>query len=332
MKPSTIVKIAVAGIFAIMALIAACGSFYTVDEAEYALALRFGELKAVRTAPGLYVKAPLVDSLQRIDKRTLRADIPPREVPDKDKERLIIDVVIRYRIDDPVQFRKTLRNEATALERLKTITYSALRDTIAQHDRTEVIGARLLKDEAGQQIYDEEGLPVYEPLTESRAAISQSIHNRIDEAVTGQNFGIQILSADIKRAEFPGSVKASIINRLTEERKRVAADHRARGEEEYLSRTAAVDAEAAVIIAEAEAEARQVRGQGEADAIQIIRETLLLDQDFYQFVRTLESYRKLMTDNDTLVITTPDDEGLFRYLLGLKPLEPTAPNLVTGQE
>ncbi len=67
----------------------------------------------------------MVDQVQRIDRRTLRADIAPREVPDRDKERLIIDMVIRYRVTDPVQFRKTLRNEATALERLKTITYSA---------------------------------------------------------------------------------------------------------------------------------------------------------------------------------------------------------------
>ena len=322
MKTGTIIKMGAGFVLAVIGLIAACGSFYTVDQSEYALALRFGELKQVRTSPGLYVKLPLADSIQRIDKRTLRADIPPREVPDQDKERLIIDVVIRYRIEDPVQFRKTLRNEATALERLKTITYSALRDTIAQHDRTEVIGARLLLNAEGQTVNDEDGRPVYESLVESRAAISRSIHERIERSASDQNFGIRIISANIKRAEFPGSVKDSIVRRLIEERKRVAADHRARGEEEYRARTAAVDAQAAVIIAEAEAEARQIRGAGEAEAIAIIRESLLQDPDFYQFVRTLESYRKLLSGEEpTLIVVSEDQARLFRYILGLEPTE-----------
>ena len=103
----------------------------------------------MRTSPGLYVKAPFIDTVQFINKRTLRADIPAREVPDRDRERLIIDFVVRYAIVAPVSFRKTLRNEATAEERIASIMFSAMRDTVAQNDRTEIIGARPLLDESG---------------------------------------------------------------------------------------------------------------------------------------------------------------------------------------
>ena len=321
MSAGTAVKAAAGAAAMLIMLIAACASVYAVDEKEYALSLRFGEVNAVRTEPGLYLKAPMVDQVQRIDRRTLRADIPPREVPDRDKERLIIDMVIRYRVTDPVQFRKTLRNEATALERLKTITYSALRDTIGQHDRTEVIGARLILDEEGQMTFDEEGLPRYESLEESRREISDSIQSRIARAAKDQKYGLEIISADIKRADFPGTVESAIIARLTEERKRVAADHRARGEEEYRRRTAAVDREAAVLIAEAEKDARTIRGAGEAEAIRLVRDALLQDEDFYRFQRTLESYAAAL-EPGTVVVAEAMEGEFLEYLLGPPKLPP----------
>lgn len=314
MSAGTFLKLAAGAFTGLMLLIAACASLYQVDEREYALALRFSEVSAVRTDPGLYLKMPMVDSVQRIDRRTLRADIPPREVPDRDKERLIIDVVIRYQIEDPVQFRKTLRDENTALERLKDITYSALRNTIGQHDRTEVVGARLIIDAEGQAVFDEEGLPAYEPLAESRQRISDNIQSRIAEDVQSQHFGLRIISAHIKRADFPPSVEDTIIARLTEERKRVAADHRARGEEEYRRRTAAVDREAAVLLAEAEREARITRGAGEAESIRLVRDAILQDEEFYRFQKSLETYLSL--ENDITIIAGAGPNQLLEYLLG----------------
>ena len=149
--------------------------------------------------------------------------------------------------------------------------------------------------------YDEEGLPRYESLEESRREISESIQSRIAQAARDQKFGLEIISANIKRADFPGTVESAIIARLTEERKRVAADRRARGEEEYRRRTAAVDREAAVLIAEAEKYARTIRSAGEAEAIRLVRDALLHDEDFYRFQRTLESYAAAL-EPETLVV------------------------------
>lgn len=278
-------------------------TFYAIDETEYGLALRFGEVQAVHREPGLRLKAPFIDTVQRIDRRTLRADIPPREVPDQDKERLIIDIVLRYRISDPLEFRKQLRNEATALERLETITYSAMRDTIAEYDRTEVIGARPLLDNQGQAVVDADGIPVYEQLTATRDRIDRQIQNRIATDIQAQNYGIELLTADIKRADFPPQIKDAIVARLQEERNRVAAAHRAAGEENYLKTIAAVDAEVAEILAAARQTARRVRGEADAAAIRLVREALTANPEFYRFQRTLESYRLTLQQGATVIAT-----------------------------
>ena len=300
-------------------------TMYKVDQTEYALQLRFGKVLHVRTNPGLYAKMPFTDTIQRIDKRTLRADIPPREVPDRDKERLLIDAIIRYQITDPLAFRETLRNEATAHQRLQNIVYSAMRDTIAQHDRTDIIGAKPRLDKEGKVIVNDEGIPVYESLVHTRDRISSNIQTRVEQSVVSQGYGITIISADIKRADFPPQVRYSIIDRLREERNRVAARHRANGEEEYRKRTAGVQADADILITEARRDARQTRGQGDAQAIKIVREALETDPDFYLFLRTLESYQTSIQPGSTLILT--DDEGGYLNTLSSPPTAPTRPPL-----
>ena len=303
----------------LIAFITLMSALYQVDQRDYALQLRFGEVQHVRTSPGLYMKAPFIDSIQRIDRRTLRADIPPREVPDQDKERLIIDTIIRYQITDPVAFRTSLRNESTARERLQTIMYSAMRDTIAQHDRTEIIGARPRLDSEGNPVNDENGIPIHDSLLNTRDQISANIQTRVEEAVTSQKYGITIISAEIKRADFPPQVRSSIIERLWAERQRVAARHRADGEEEYRKRTASVQTEADILIAEAENQARQIRGEGDAEAIRLVQKALERDPEFYTFLRTLESYQNSIQTGATMVLT--DQPGGYLNTLTNPPGE-----------
>ena len=209
---------------------------------------------------------------------------------------------MRYRITDPLQFRKTLRNEATAQERIQNIMYSAVRDTVAQHDRTEVIGARPQLDKNGKQVVDEEGLPIYESLENARDRINARILNRVAEAVNHQGFGIEVITADIKRADFPHQVTQSITDRLRSERQRVAASHRAAGDEQYQLITSDAKSRAAIIVSEAESEARQIKGQGDAEAIAIVQEALSRDTEFYRFMRNLESYENSINEGDTLIM------------------------------
>ena len=303
MSEKSIGAIIAGAVGGLLVLIMTLSALYQVEQQEYGLETRFGKVQNIRTEPGLYLKAPFIDSVQRIDKRTLRADIPPREVPDRDKERLIIDTVIRYKITDPLQFRVTLRNEATARERLQNILYSAMRDTVAQHDRTDIIGARARLDADGKPANNEEGLPIFDSLVDTRDAIARDIQDRMEDAVTSQGYGIHIISTDIKRADFPPQVRSSIIERLRTERQRVAAKHRADGEEEYRKRTASVQRDADILIAEARRDARETRGEGDAEAIRTVQETLAQDPEFYRLIRTLESYERSIQPGALLILT-----------------------------
>ena len=108
----------------IVALVLLRQALYVVDVTEQVIILRFGEVQDTRTQPGLNVKAPFVDTVVRMDKRILRIDAPPVSMPDQDKENLVIDIYARYRITDPVQFRKTLQTESNARSRLGDIVTS----------------------------------------------------------------------------------------------------------------------------------------------------------------------------------------------------------------
>ena len=302
----------------IVGLVVLRQALYVVDVTEQVIILRFGEVVDTKTQPGLSVKAPFVDTVVRLDKRILRIDAPPVSMPDQDKENLVIDIYARYRITDPVQFRKTLQTESTARSRLGDIVTSTLRDRVALRDRTDIIGAKPLIDETGNPVVDDEGLPLVEG-QETRTEILDEVLQAVRQTTQRDNFGIEMIDVRIKRADFPEAVTASIYTRMRAERNRIAAGFRAEGEEEDRKIRAATDRDRDVILAEAERESNKRRGEGEAEAISILAEALNREPELFAFLRSLESYQRIIRQQDTIILSS--DAPLFDYLAG--PLPPT---------
>ncbi len=304
----------IAAIVIIVALFLLRQALYVVDVTEQVIILRFGEVVNTRTTPGLNIKVPFVDTVVRLDKRILRIDARPVSMPDRDKENLIIDIYARYRITDPVQFRKTLQTEVTARNRLGDIVTSTLRDQVALRDREDIIGAKPQVDENDVTIVDDEGLPLVEGL-ETRTEILNEVLKIVDEETTIRNdFGIKMIDVRIKRADFPEVVTASIYTRMRAERNRIAARFRAEGEEEDRKIRAATDRDRDVILAEAERESNQRRGEGEARAISILAEALNRNPELFAFLRSLEAYQRIIQQQDTIILSS--DSPLFNYLKG----------------
>ena len=159
----------IAGVLIIIAIVVLSQSLYKVDETEQVLVTRFGDVKSVHRTAGLRAKVPFVDTVVRFDRRLLRIDADPESMRDSKKENLVIDSYARYRILDPVQFRKTLISEANAFSRLGDIVNSTLRERIALKTRPEIIGARPIVIN-GVPLEDEEGLAVFES-TETRTSL-----------------------------------------------------------------------------------------------------------------------------------------------------------------
>ena len=257
-----------------------------VDETEQIVILQFGKPIQTITDPGLNFKFPApIQVSNSFDKRLLEYDVPPEEILSRDKKSLIIDNYVRWRIVDPLLFLQTVRAIPTAKTRLDDIVYSELRQELGNHDMAEII-------------------------TETRELIKKKVTIASNEETS--KYGIEVIDVRIRRVDLPQQNEASIYARMEAERKRQANKFRSEGEEEAQKIRAATDRDKTVILAEAYKTAQQIRGEGEAEALDIYAESFSKDPDFYEFLRTLETYEKVIDKKTTLVL--PGDSKLFKAL------------------
>lgn len=258
-----------------------------VDETEQIVILQFG--KPVRTLkePGLNWKLPApLQTSNSFEKRLLEYDVPPEEILSRDKKSLIIDNYVRWRITDPLLFLQTVAAIPTAKTRLDDIVYSELRQELGTHDMVEII-------------------------TEARELIMEKVTTASNEETS--KYGIEVIDVRIRRVDLPQENEASIYARMEAERKRQANKFRSEGEEEAQKIRAATDRDKTVILAEAYKTAQQIRGEGEARALDIYASSFSKDPKFYEFIRTLETFEKVIDDKTTLVL--PGDSKLFKSLV-----------------
>jgi membrane protease subunit HflC len=263
----------------------AFNSFFTIQEGELAIVTQFGEYKRSISAPGFYFKAPFVQNVQRMERRILGSDVPPAEYLTLDKKRLLADPVTRWRIEDPLQFFKTVHDESGAKARIDDVVNSELRRELASHTFGDIIG-------------------------NARDPLMQIVAKNAREKAT--EFGIVIVDVRIKRADLPKEVQESVFARMRAERDRVAKQYRAEGEEEAAKIRADTDRDKTILLAEAYEKAQKLRGEGDANSIKIYADAYGKDAEFYAFTRSLEAYEKALDPKSTLVLST--GSALFRYL------------------
>ncbi len=263
-------------------------SIFIVDETEQVVVLQFGKPVRIITEPGLHMKVPFpIQEKNVFDNRLLEYDSPPEEILSKDKKSLIVDNYVRWKIVDPLQFLKTVQAIPTALSRMDDIVYSELRRELGTHDMVEII-------------------------TENREELMETVTVASNKAT--QDYGIEVLDVRIRRVDLPSQNEESIYARMDAERKRQANKFRSEGEEEAQKIRATTDRDKTIILADAYKEAEQIRGQGDAKAVEVYAKAYSVDPKFYEFVRTLDAYKKIIDDKTMLVL--PSDSQLFKLLLG----------------
>ena len=307
-------KLVIAGVAILIIVIALFTALYVVDETEQVVVTRFGDVRAIQTSPGLYIKAPFgVDRVVSFDRRVLRIDAPPDRFLDKDINILEIDVYARYRITDPRNFLITLRTQENSSQVLGQRINAALRAEVAERSREEIIGGDVELDADGNPITDVEGNSLVRP-TNTRTEILEQVLASVKEDLAKEDpgFGVEMIDVRIKRADFPGEVAGRIFERMRSDREKIARRLRAEGEEEARSRRAAADREVEIIIAGAERDSNRLRGEGEAQAIAILADALNRDPDFFTFRRSLDAYRQFLGTQSTMILSS--DSDLFRFL------------------
>jgi len=306
-------NLVITGVLVILALIVITQSLFVVQETEQVVVTRFGDVQSVHTSPGLYFKAPFVDSVINYDRRLLRIDAPPSQFLDRDINILEIDVYGRFRINDPRAFLQTLTTEENARSILAQRINSSLRAEVAERSREEIIGGDVELDESGEPVTDDEGNSRVQP-TNSRTELLEDVIAavQVNLAQEDPSFGVEMIDVRIKRADFPQQVAGRIFERMRSDREKISRRLRAEGEEEARTRRAAADRDVEVILAGADRDASRLRGDGEAQAIAILAESLNQDPEFFSFRRSLDAYKAFLNQRTTVILSS--DAPIFRFL------------------
>ena len=254
------------------------GAFFVVNETKQAIVLQFGEPRQVISEPGLQFKIPFIQDAVFLDSRMLNLDPQPEEMILSDQKRIIVDSFARYRIIDPLKFFQTVRNEATFSDRFGRIINAAVRGVIAQY-------------------------PLSSLLSEDRSNIMSSIQSQVKKEES--SFGVEIIDIRIGRTDLTEQVSNNVYQRMISERDREANLLRAEGQELSKEIVASADRQNTVIIAEAERTSSILRGEGDAFKNKILGDAYNLDQEFFDFLRTMQACRETFGDTEMSMVLVP---------------------------
>ena len=295
---------------------------FTVNPTEQVIVTQFG--RVVRDPilePGLYFKLPFLQDVNRFERRILEWDGPPEKMPTRDKVYLHIDTYARWRIVDPMKFFVSLRDERSAQSRLDDMIGGATMGTVARHDLMELI--RTNKDLNGPSAPElqtsGDNIATLEKIREGRLMVEKQI---LDSAAPRlrSDFGIELLDVRFKRLNYSVDVEEKIHARMISERKQIAERFRSEGAGEALEIAGDREFELRQIESKAYREIQEIRGKAEAEAVAIYAGAYNASPEtaaFYGFLRTLETYQKVMDRDTTVVLST--DSDLYRLFKSMEP-------------
>ncbi|KAA0452058.1 MAG: protease modulator HflC [Candidatus Thioglobus sp.] len=261
-------------------------ALYTVSETEIAIKLRLGEIIAIDNKPGLKFKTPFVNNVVKFDKRIQTLDAPADQFLTGEKKNVIVDSFVKWRITDVEQFYKSTGGSlARTNSRLAQIIRAGLKSEFSKRTIVEVVSGE-------------------------RAQIMANVTKLAKNDVL--EFGIKIVDVRIKRIDLAQKVSNSVFRRMQSERQRVAKEFRSKGAEEAEIIRATADKERTIILANAYRDSEKIRGVGDATAANNYAKAYTEDAQFYSFYRSLESYKKSFSQQNDIIILSPDTE-FFKY-------------------
>ena len=285
-------------------------SVYVTNEAQQVIITQFGRpVGEVVTDAGLHMKIPFIQAANYFEKRFLEWDGVANQVPTRDKRFIWVDTYARWRISNPLLFFQRLRDERGAEPRISAILDGETRNAVARHDLVEVV--RNSYREPDEILLDaEEETAILEQIQLGREAITREI---LEAAQSSFNdLGIEILDVRFKRINYVEEVQVDVFQRMIAERQRIASRYRSEGEGETARIDGERERELQRIQSLAYREAEEIRGQADGEATRIYAAAYNRDDDFYAFIKSLETY-ELTADPSSILILTTDSE-LLRFV------------------
>jgi len=294
-------------------LIGLRSAVYTLDEAEQAILVQFGEpIGDVITEPGLKLKAPWQQA-RLFDKRLLVWDGDVTQIPTLGREFILVDTTARWRIAEPLRFLRSVRDETGARTRLDDIIDSVVRDMVSSTELEEIIRSKDwsvdLDEIDDPTLAERSDVDLSQQPKLGRELLEQEILARAKRLMP--ELGIELHDVRVKRVNYIESVRAQVENRMIAERQSIAERFRSEGQGRSQEILGEMERQLRTIRSEAARKAEEIQGAADAEATRIYGDAFGADPDFYAFFRTLEDYR-VLGDNATLMIRA--DSDFFRYL------------------
>lgn len=299
-------------IVAFAVLIILADAIYVVKETNQVIITQFGEpIGNAITTPGLHIKTPFIQKANYFEKRWLEWDGDANQIVTKDKKYIWVDTYARWGISDPLVFFQRVRDERGAHSRLDDIIDGETRNAIANYDLFEIVRStnrEFSVSEEAAEILDTES--AQKKVEMGREKITQIILEKASEITP--EFGIELRDVRIKRVNYVEEVQRKVFDRMIAERQRIAAKFRSEGDGKSAEIRGQKERELKKITSEAYKISQEIQGKADAEAVKIYADAYNLDPEFYQFMKTLETYRTIMDKNTWLFLST--DSEFLKYL------------------
>lgn len=297
---------------AIAAIIVGSNSMVITKENQYKLIRQFGRVQRVISTSGLSFKIPFIETVDVVPKELLLYDLPASDVITSDKKSMIVDSYVLWKVTDPLKFAQTLSGSVVNAERrIDTIVYNATKNTISNMKQDEVIVSRdgkmtITVDQTESDVVNNDmALPVEEEVIEIKS-LTEEIMDQI--AHVEEQYGIEIVTVEVKKLDLPDDNKQAVYTRMISERENIAAQYTAEGKSQAKMIENTTDKEVSIMLSNAQAQAEATIAEGEAEYMRILSDAYSVPEkaDFYSFVRALDALENSLNGNNKTIILSDD--------------------------
>jgi len=266
---------------------------FTLNERESAIVTQFGRSVKIITDPGLYWKLPaFLQKVNRLDRRIQIFKTQPIQLLLGDKNPIIFNCHICWKLSDQLLFFQSVNKVDIAHQKLGDMINSQLGSVLGDYSLDNVINTE----------------PEQVKLKEIEEQLLANINRMAKD-----KYGIEVVRIGIHRMAYPTIVANAVYNRMRAEREKEAMKYRAEGKEEAAKIEAHTDREVSEILAGAYKEAEIIKAEGDRKSMKIYADAYGKDQEFFDFIKSLETYKKILKSRSTLILST--DSPLFKYLV-----------------
>ena len=309
----------------VIAIIAVAKPFYIINEGSQCVVTRFGQIVQTHTQAGLYLKLPVIDIVTEYPSLILSLDGDPERIPTKENQFIIVDTTSRWRISDPALFYQSFKTLDAAYNKLSDVIDSSTRTIITKNRLSEIVrSSNIINESSAKEEQSIEGMgedesaaiealvnvaTTNESVTKGRSALCEEMVN--DARLMVKEYGIELIDIVPRQIKYSDELTPSVYNRMIKDRNQVAQAYRSLGEGKKAEWLGKLENEKRTIQSEAYKKSEETKGKADAEATAIYAQAYSKDPEFYEFWKSLESYKQTMQNFDSTYST---DMDYFKYL------------------